>query len=109
MFANLSTVILYYWSLKNNIKIPIIIPILLVFSSLSALLPGSIIYKIVNLEQPMSRTIEYILAILINILLVLYLYFNLSKYRNKIEYVLSVVGIIYFIQLGINLFYIIKA
>jgi hypothetical protein len=109
MFANLSTVILYYWSLKNNIKIPIIIPILLVFRSLSALLPGSIIYKIVNLEQPMSRTIEYILAILINILLVLYLYFNLSKYRNKIEYVLSVVGIIYFIQLGINLFYIIKA
>ncbi len=108
MFANLSTAILYYWSLKNNIDIPIIIPILLAIRSFVYIFPGSLLDKIANLQQPTNRKIEYLFAVFINVLLVLFLYFNMSKFRTTIEYTLIAVVAIYLLQLAINLFYLFK-
>ncbi len=108
MFANLSTAILYFWALNNNIDLPIIIPILLLLRSLAYVLPkNNLISKFINLQQSSIRKIEYIFAVLINLLLVFYLLFSiLQNYKISLEYFLIGVIILYVILLIINLFYI---
>lgn len=78
MFASLSTVILYLWSVNNGIYLPIIIPILLFLRDVGTLLPkNNILHKIFNLQSAMGRNIEYYLALFSSlIILMYYLYAN---------------------------------
>ncbi len=112
MFASLSTAILYYWSLKNNITLPIIIPILLSIRSFTYLLPpNNILSRMVNLQQKTNKYLEYIFAFLISILLLLYLVFTNSNYKyddyykNIITNVMYFVIIIFIIQFAFNFAY----
>lgn len=107
MFASLSTIILYLWSINNNITLPIVIPVLLFFRDLGILLPkNNILSKIFNLQSPMGRNIEYYLAFFSSILLIIYYYYfrNQKKFKKYLKTIFFSIICIFVLLLVINLF-----
>lgn len=107
MFASLSTVILYLWSVNNDISIPIIIPILLLLRDLGILLPkNNILSKIFNLQSSTGRNIEYYLAFFSSILIIIYYYYfrNQKKFKKYLKLIFFSIICIFSFLLVINLF-----
>lgn len=107
MLASLSTVILYLWSINNDISIPIIIPILLLLRDLAILLPkNNILSKIINLQSSIGRNTEYYLALLSSIIiLIYYIYFrNQKKFKDNLKIIFFTIICIFSFLLLINLF-----
>ena len=105
MFASLSTVILYLWSINNDISIPIIIPILLLLRDLGLLLPkNNILSKIFNLQSSISINIEYYLAFFSSILIMIYYFRNQKKLKIYLKLIFFSIICIFSFLLIINLF-----
>jgi len=107
MFASLSTVILYLWSINNDISIPIIIPLLLLLRDLGILLPkNNILSKIFNLQSSTGRNIEYYLAFISSILIIIYYYYfrTQKKFKNYLKLIFFTIICIFSFLLVINLF-----
>lgn len=104
MFANLSIIILYLWAINNNISIPIIIPILIILRDLALLLPkNNILINILNLHGT-NLDIEYYLAILSSILLIIYYYcFKTNKFvKHYLRIIFTSIIVIYILFLIVN-------
>lgn len=105
MFANLSTIILYLWSINNNIQIPIIIPILIFFRDLAlSLSKNNILSIFLTLHGP-NLYIEYYLAMLSSILLIIYYYLKNKKIvKYYLKLLFNSIIFIYLILLIINFY-----
>lgn len=84
MFSNLSTIILYLWAVNNNIKIPVIIPILMFIRDFGLCLPNknNILMRILNLHGT-NLYIEYYLAMLSSVLIIAYYYYQNNSEKNN--------------------------
>lgn len=108
MFANLSAAILYCYCVKNNIELPLIIPLLIGFRSYISLQPeSSLLRKIEILQEKTSSDIEYYSSIIISIIIIGYIYFNdiFKQYKVTLEYFFYFVVVLYIILLIINFIY----
>lgn len=106
MFANLSAAILYYYSVSNNISIPIIIPFLIGLRSYMLLQPDdSLIKKLSFLQEKTNSDIEYYSSIIISIIMVLYLYFNDTQYHYYLSIFFMLIIVLYLFLLLLNFIY----
>lgn len=84
MFASLSTVILYLWTINNGLFLPIIIPILLFLRDVGTILPkNNILHKIFIIQSPMGKNIEYYLALLSSLIILIYYYYSNTDKNNQ--------------------------
>lgn len=112
MFSNLSIIILYLWAVNNNIKIPVIIPILMFIRDFGLSLPNknNILIRILNLHGT-NLYIEYYLAMLSSVLIIVYYYYqnnsekNHKKEKTYFKAFLYSVIFIFIVLLIINAFY----
>lgn len=109
MYANLSAAILYYYCVKNNIHIPIVIPFLIALRSFVVLQPDdSTFRKISFLQEQPYINIEYYSSIIISIIMILYLYFDDKNYQNYLNVTFILIIILYLSLLLNNIFYLYK-
>lgn len=103
MYANLSAAILYYYCVKNNIHIPLIIPFLIGFRSFVLLQPdGSTFKKISFLQEQPYINIEYYSSIIISAIMLLYLYLDNNVYQNYLNILFFSIVVLYLLLLLIN-------
>ena len=116
MFTNLTTLIIYLFSIENNIKLPIIIPIFLIIRCMiNIFFKKSIIYNLTVLQVPLLSNIEYIVSIGVSLL---YIYFlnmdksvydkNKEKIQNNSKKIIMFTFLIYLILFFINFLYVTK-
>lgn len=103
MYSNLSAAILYYYCVKNNIYIPIIIPFLIGFRGFILLQPDDSTFKKISfLQKQPYIDIEYYSSIIISVIMLLYLYFNDESYQNYISVIFFSIIVLYLLLLLIN-------
>ncbi len=109
MLANLSSAILYYYCVKNNIYIPIIIPFFIGLRSFVLLQPDdSILKKFSFLQDKEYANIEYYSSIIISIMIIFYLYVDDEYYKNTLTITFGIIIALYILLLILNFIYLKK-
>jgi hypothetical protein len=109
MLTNLTTLIIYLFSIENNIKIPLIIPILLIIRCVIMLLfKKNVIYKLTVLQIPILSNIEYIISIILSLCYIYFLNIDKTNIQDILKSLIFYVFIIYVILLIINFLWVCK-